>query len=143
MSHHLTQIQDLPIKVNSLSEAREFFHDPESGSSSGATHVPIQPLTIPSPRGMPSSDSGLPHDTRNVMGTSGNVFESLLAREGPLSALFENSRNLESSSRGLRPDITGNTMVDESHRIRQYLYHASKGGLEFLIILVETTLTMV
>ena len=38
---------------------------------------------------------------RNSMGTSGNVFESPLAREGPSSALFENSRNLEASCCGL------------------------------------------
>ena len=36
----------------------------------------IQPLIIPSPREMLSRDSELPHDTRNNMGTSGNVFES-------------------------------------------------------------------
>ena len=103
VSHLWTQIQDL--QNNSLSDAREF-HDLETASSSGALHVPIQPLTIPSPRGMPSRDSGLPHDTQNIMGTSGNVFESLPAREGPSSALFENSRNLAPSSRGLRPGIT-------------------------------------
>ena len=39
-------------------------------------------------------DAGLPLDTRNIMGTSGNVFESLLAQEGLSSALFENPRNL-------------------------------------------------
>ena len=60
-------------------------------NSSGASHVP-SPLTVPSPRGMPSLDSGLPHDTRNVLGTSGNVSESP-AREGPPSALFENSNS--------------------------------------------------
>ena len=56
---------------------------------------------------MPCRDSGLLHDTRN-MGTSGNFFERLPDREGPPSALFDNSKNLASSSRGLRPDITGN-----------------------------------
>ena len=92
MSQLLTQIQDLQNKGNSLSDAREFY-DPETARSSGASHVPGKPLTIPSPRTMPSRDSGLPHDTRNAMGASGNVFESLLARDGPSSALFENSRN--------------------------------------------------
>ena len=37
-------------------------------------------------------------------------FESLPARAGPPSAILENSRNLASSSRGLRHDITGNTV---------------------------------
>ena len=64
----------------------------QADSSSGASHVP-SPLIVPSPRGVPSLDSGLPHDTRNVLGTSGNVSESP-AREGPPSALFENSKNL-------------------------------------------------
>ena len=50
---------------------------------------------------MVSCDSGLPPDTQNTLGTSGNVFESLRAREGPSLALFENSRDLASSSCGL------------------------------------------
>ena len=62
---------------------------------------------------MPCRDSGLPHDIRNIMGTSGNVFERLPGREGPPSALFGNSKNLASSSRGLRHGTTGNTMVPE------------------------------
>ena len=33
-----------------------------------------QPLRIPSPRGMLGRDSGLPHQKRNSMGTSGSVF---------------------------------------------------------------------
>ena len=111
VSQLLTQIQDLQNKVSSLSDAREF-HDLE-------THVPCQPSTIPSPRTMPCRDSGLPHDTRNILCTSGNVFESLPARKGPPSALFENSRNLASSSRGLRPDTTGNTKRLERELIRK------------------------
>ena len=39
VSQLLTQIQDLQNKVNSLSDAREFY-DAETASSSGATHVP-------------------------------------------------------------------------------------------------------
>ena len=96
-SELLTQIHDLQNKVNSLSDAREFF-DRDTASSSGASHVPSQPLIIPSPREVRSRDSGLPRDTRNIMGTSGNVFKSLLAREGPSSFIFENSKNLASSS---------------------------------------------
>ena len=61
---------------------------------------------------MPSRDSGLPLDTRNTAGTSRKVFESL-PRDGTSSALFQNSRNLASSSRGLRPDIVGNTLGHE------------------------------
>ena len=86
VSQLLTLIQDSHNKVNSLSDARDF-HDPETASISGASHVPSQPLTIPSPRGMPSRDSGLPLDTRSTSGTSRKVVESL-PRDGPSSALF-------------------------------------------------------
>ena len=48
----MTRIQDLQNKVNSLSDSREFY-DPEIASSSGATHVPSQRPTVPSPRTMP------------------------------------------------------------------------------------------
>ena len=58
VSQLLTQIQDLQNNVNSVADAREFY-DPETASSSGATHVPSQPCTIPSPRTMPCRDSGL------------------------------------------------------------------------------------
>ena len=118
VSQLLTQIQDLQNKVNSLSEAREFY-DPETASSSGATHVPDQPSTIPSPRTMPCRDSGLPHNTRNIVGTSGNVFERLPAREGQTSTLFNNSKNLASSSQEMRPDTTGNTKRPESEMRRE------------------------
>ena len=53
----------------------------ETASSSGATHVPGQPATVPSPRTVLCRDSGLPHNTRNNMGTSGNIFERLPAQE--------------------------------------------------------------
>ena len=68
--------------------------------------------------------------TRNIMGTSGNVFERLRAREGLPSALFENLQNLASSSHELRPDISGNTLVPEREikrrtaAFRKYLYNA-------------------
>ena len=80
-------------KVSSLSYAREFY-DPESGSSSGATHVPDQASVIPSPRTTPRCDSGLLHDTRNFTGASGNVFERPPAQEGRPSTFFNNSMNL-------------------------------------------------
>ena len=41
VSQLLTQIRELQDKVDFLSDAREF-HDPESGSSSGQSHVPNQ-----------------------------------------------------------------------------------------------------
>ena len=139
--------QDFQNEVNSLSDAKEFY-DRDRVSSSGATHVPSQPFTVPSPRTIPCRDSGLPNDTRNIVGTSGNVFERLPSREGQPQALFENSKNLASSSQELRLDIPRNTKRPESkmgqnRKIRRYLCHASKEGLECTIILVELILTVV
>ena len=70
----------------------------ETASSSGATHVPSQPSTIPSPRNMHCRDSGLPHNTRNNLGTSGNIFERPFAQEGQHSTVFNMSKNSASSS---------------------------------------------
>ena len=83
----LAQILELQDKVNSLDDAKEF-NGHETASSSGMSHVPSQPLSIPSPKGLICRDSCLPHDTRNSMGSSGNVFENPLALYGPSSVLF-------------------------------------------------------
>ena len=64
-------------------------------------------------------DSGLPHDTRNIVGISENFFERLPAREGRTSTLFNNSKNLASSSQELRPDTAGNTKRPESEMRRE------------------------
>ena len=65
VSQLLAQIRELQDKVNSVSDATEF-HDPETASSSGASHVTSHPLTIPSF----GRDSGLPPNTRDIMGVS-------------------------------------------------------------------------
>ena len=49
------QIQELPDKVNYMNDSREF-QDVESASSSRLSHVPSQPVIIPSPCGMLSRD---------------------------------------------------------------------------------------
>ena len=69
----MVQIQELQDKVNSLNDAKEFY-DLETASSSGLSHVPSQPVSIPSPRGMIGRNSCLQLDTRNSLGTSGHVF---------------------------------------------------------------------
>ena len=53
---------------------------------------------------MPCRDYGLLHDTRNIMGTAGNVFDRPPAQEGLSSTIFHNSKILASSSQELRPD---------------------------------------
>ena len=68
---------------------------------------------------MPCRDSELLHDTRNIVGTSGNVFERLLAREGRTSTIFDDSKNLASSSLKLGPDAEGNTKRREIEMIRE------------------------
>ena len=85
---------------------QENFYDPESGNSSGATHVPDRISTVLSPRTLPRCDSGLPRDTLNGEGVTGNVFERPPAQEGLSSTIFNNSKNLASFSQGLRLDIT-------------------------------------
>ena len=68
---------------------------------------------------MPCRDSGLPHDTRIFMGTSGNVFERLLAREGRTSTIVDDSKNLASSSLKLGLDTEGNTKRPEIEMRRE------------------------
>ena len=60
------QDKELQDKVKSLNDAREF-SDPETASISGLSHVPCQPLSIPSPRGLTSRDSCLQPATRNSL----------------------------------------------------------------------------
>ena len=47
----MVQIKELQGRVNSVNDARQFF-DPEPANSSGLSHVPSQPRSIPSPRGL-------------------------------------------------------------------------------------------
>ena len=147
VSQLLTQIQDLQNKVNSLSGAREFY-DPETASSSGATHVPSQASTILSPRTMPCRDSGLPHDARNIGVLQETFFERPSAQRGRTSTLFNNSKNLASSSQELRPETTGTTRRRESDMKRDPLntsiplrHFQSGGGM--LNILVQLFFTIV
>ena len=89
VSQLLAQMRESQDKANSLSDAREF-HDPETAGSSGATHVTSPPLTNPSYRTVPRRDSGLPPETLNMMGISGNIFERLPAREGQPQNISKN-----------------------------------------------------
>ena len=104
-----------PAKEGQLSKActdnvarMKNMKNPETASSSGATHVPSQLSTIVSPRTLPRCDSGLPRDTLNGTGITRNGFERPLAQEGLPSALIGNSKNLASSSLELRPGTEGN-----------------------------------
>ena len=119
----LSQIQEVQDTVNSVNDEKEF-SDPETASCIGMSHVPSQPSIFPSPRGMISRDSCVPHHTLNSMGTSGNVFEDLPAPEWPSPSFFVDP-NLASSSCELRPGSTGNTMrhgegSKRERRVQQY-----------------------
>ena len=103
VSQLLAQIPDLQNRVNSLSDAREF-HDPESASSSGPTHVPDQTSTILSPRTLPRCDSGLPHDARNETFLN----DHLLWKDDPLQ-FSTTQKELALHSQELRPDTAGTT----------------------------------
>ena len=105
VSQMMAQILELQNKVNSLSYAREF-HNLESGSSSGAIHFPYRTSTILSPRTLPRCDSGLPRGAQNCTDIIGIVFERPSALEGRASTVFNNSKNLVTSSQELRPDIS-------------------------------------
>ena len=73
MNQFLSQICTLQDKVNVLNEEKEFY-DPETGSNSGMSHVPSQPLRVPSPRGMLSREL----DCRTFHGTRWVVQEMFL-----------------------------------------------------------------
>ena len=114
----LAQFQDLHNKVIPLSHAREFFRILKQRAASGATHVPSQPSTESQDHALPRFWIE-PRDTRNIVGTSGNVSERLPARERRTSTLFENSKNVATSSHELRPDIPGNTKRSERKMRRE------------------------
>ena len=92
------------------------FYDPESGSSSGATHVPDRNSTILSPRTLPRCDSGLPRNTQNCTGIMGNVFARPSAQEGLSSTILNNSKNSASISQELRADTTNTARRERVER---------------------------
>ena len=91
VSQLMTQKRELQDKVNFLSDEREF-HDPDSGSSSGRSHVPYQHRITSSSRRNPSRDSGVPRNTGNDMSIRGKVFEDLPAQGHP-KEFFKSSKN--------------------------------------------------
>ena len=90
----MAQIRELQNKVNSLSDAKEFY-DPETASTSGATYVLDQTSTILSSR-------TLPRNTQNCTVIMGDVFEWPLAQEGLSSTMLHNSTNLAKNPASLR-----------------------------------------
>ena len=114
VSQLLAQMRESQDKVNSLSDAREF-HDPETASSSGASHVTSPPLTNPSLQNCASPRFWIAAWNTQYDGIS-DVFERLPAREGQPQNISKKSRNLASSSRGVKPKLTEHTMTTGSKR---------------------------
>ena len=117
MRRLLKQIQDLQDQVNSLDEKE--FHHPDTASSSGVSHLPSQPVVVPSSREVLGRDSGLPSMTRNTTGNSGNVFETLPARERSSSAIFKNSGTPISSYCGVQLEKTEKRMGQVREVVRE------------------------
>ena len=80
MNQLLSRTRTLQDKVNVLNE-EFFFTILRQRAALECPTFPSRPSRIPSLRGMLGRDSGLPHYTRNSMGTSGHVFEKPPAPE--------------------------------------------------------------
>ena len=80
------QNQDLQDKVNSTNDSREF-QDVESVCSSRLSYVPIQPVIVSTPCGFPGRDQCQRPDARNLLGTSGDVFENSGAPLEPTTSI--------------------------------------------------------
>ena len=101
------RFKTLQDNVNALNEVNALY-DPGTASSFGASHVPSQPLNIPShPKGMLSRDSGWPHHTRNSMGTSRTFLKFYLLKKRYLRHHMELPWDREKE-------------WDENRRVRQY-----------------------
>ena len=96
------QVRKLQEQLDFLKDEKEF-HDPDSSSSSGRSHVPHQPLIASSSRRKPSRESGLLRNTREEVSIPGNVFACQLVRQN-LGELCNDSGNLATSSRMNRRD---------------------------------------
>ena len=75
MQELTSQIQELQERMNYMSDSNEF-QDVASICSGKLSNVPSQLAIVPSLGGMLSRDPSLRHDTWNLLGTSGNVFDS-------------------------------------------------------------------
>ena len=89
MNQLTVQIRELQDKVKSLNDSRDF-HDLETASSSGLSHVPSLPYFVPSYFGKSCRYSCPQPDTRNSYGTPGNVFKNPSASDEPTASCSEN-----------------------------------------------------
>ena len=83
-----SHIQELQDQVNLMNGSREF-QDVESFCSGKLSHIPSQPAIGASFGGMLSRDQSLRPETWNLLGTSGNVFDSPRAVIDSSSASYQ------------------------------------------------------
>ena len=83
-----SQIQELQERMNYMSDSREF-QDVESICSGNLCHVPSQLAIVPSLGRMLSGDQSLRPETWNLLGTSGNVFDSPRALSNSSSTPYQ------------------------------------------------------
>ena len=74
-----SQMKQLQERANLMNDFGEFQDVESICSQQKSSHVPSQPVVVPSPCGMLSRDQSLRPDSWNLLGTSGNVFGSPLA----------------------------------------------------------------
>ena len=81
---------------------------------------------------LPRCDPGLPRKTQNGTGLTGIVFERPPARDVLSSTIFNNSKNLASSSQELRPDTTETVRRRERESLNTSIpshHFQSRGGM--------------
>ena len=101
-----SQIQELQERMNQINDSREV-HDVESICSAKLFHVPSQLAIVPSLGGMLSRDPCLRPETWNLLGTSGNVFDS------PRAVLDSSSTTYQGMLHSLDRSATGETQCEK------------------------------
>ena len=121
----MAQIRDLQNKVNSSSVARVFY-DPQSGSSSGALHVPDQTLTILSSRLCHAAILDfleirrivqvLPQFKFKEFGIFISGFETLCFRDSKEREMKRESLNTPTQSPHFQSGILGNVLTQRNFK---------------------------
>ena len=147
VSQSLAQNHDWQNTVNSLSDAREFY-DPESGSSSGATHVPVKTLLfwVPEPCRAAILDCRVIHKMVWVLQETFWNDHLLKKDDPPQSSTIQRIWHHPLGNWGLMlQELYRDRRVKwkENRWTRQSPYHPSKVEVARWIILVKLILTVV
>ena len=105
--------------MNYTNDSREF-QDADSTCSGKLSHVPSQPAIVPSLCGMPRRDQSLRSGTWNLLGTSGNVFDSPRAVIHSSSTLYQGMlHSWNQSAKAETRDGTGKLVARSEERNRE------------------------